>query len=170
MAGGTFTFGKGQSDAWLLKLNASGNIAWEQTYGGPGYDAAYAVQPTFDGGYVMAGNNASFGAGGEDLWVLKLDENGSTGTCPFEGISAATITDTSATAKVTTASTGITSVTGADTTVVPASSSATTNTICIFSDTQLRLKAGITKKRQGEGTTVSLDGLIDCPETCLGIV
>lgn len=166
VAGGTYSFGKGQNDAWLLKLDASGNIAWEKTYGGPGHDSAYAVQYTPDGGYVMAGDNTSFGAGGMDVWVIKLDENGSAGSCPFEVISAAVITDTTATSIVTTASTGTTSVTGADTTAVPASSSATTNTICIFSDTQLRLKAGIAKKRQGAGTVTSSDGFIECPGTC----
>jgi hypothetical protein len=166
VAGGTYSFGKGQNDAWLLKLDASGNVAWEKTYGGPGGDTAYAVQPTSDGGYFMAGNNTSFGAGFTDLWVLKLDENGSTGTCPSEGISTADVTVTTVTATVSTAGTGTTSVTGVDTTVVPANSSATTSTICIFSDTQLRLKAGITKKRQGEGTVTSIDGFIDCPGSC----
>ena len=43
---------------------------------GTGYDHAYSVQQTVDGGYIVAGSTLSFGAGGGDSWIMKLDENG----------------------------------------------------------------------------------------------
>ena len=49
---------------------------WAYTYGGAGDDYAYAVQQTSDGGYVVAGATYSFGAGSNDAWIMKLDENG----------------------------------------------------------------------------------------------
>ena len=40
------------------------------------YDYANSIQQTSDGGYIVAGETMSFGAGGSDAWVLKLDGNG----------------------------------------------------------------------------------------------
>ena len=76
VAGWTASFGAGSADFWILKLNDSGNVEWQKTYGGSGWDGANCIQQTNDGGYVVAGCTCSFGAGLEDVWVLKLDENG----------------------------------------------------------------------------------------------
>ena len=59
-----------------MKLDAGGNVAWERTYGGAAQDEANSVQPTRDGGYIVAGYTKSLGAGGRDAWVLKLDASG----------------------------------------------------------------------------------------------
>lgn len=37
---------------------------WQKTYGGSNYDEAYSIQQTTDGGYIVAGETGSFGAGG----------------------------------------------------------------------------------------------------------
>jgi predicted secreted protein len=76
LAGETKSFGAGDYDAWVLKLDASGNTAWQKTYGGSMYDMASSIQQTSDGGYILAGNTDSFGAGGRDTWILKLDASG----------------------------------------------------------------------------------------------
>jgi hypothetical protein len=76
VAGSTESFGAGYMDVWVLKLDGQGNVQWQKTYGGPNWDEAHAIAPTFDGGYVVAGSTASFGAGYEDVWVLKLDGRG----------------------------------------------------------------------------------------------
>jgi len=76
VAGDTSTFGAGSRDIWLLKLDSNGGVAWQKTYGGEGTDGASAMQQTSDGGYVVVGETYSFGAGGGDFWVLKLDSSG----------------------------------------------------------------------------------------------
>ena len=166
VTGETDSFSAGGRDAWIMKLDGSGNVTWQKTYGGTDYDYGYSIQQTGDGGYVVAGGTASFNAGNDDIWLIKLDGNGSTGSCPFEGISTALVNDTVATVTETAAITGTTSVTGADTTAVPADSSATPTEICPLSDKPLTLKVGATRKRQGDGIIASSDGLIDCPGAC----
>jgi len=76
VAGFTDSYGAGGYDAWVLKLDSNGIIEWEKTYGGSSYDESIAVQQTVDGGYIVAGDTVSYGAGGPDAWVLKLDSNG----------------------------------------------------------------------------------------------
>jgi hypothetical protein len=76
VAGWTWSFGAGNRDVWVLKLDGSGNVQWQKTYGGSNEDAAFAIAPTSDGGYVVAGWTGSFGAGSHDVWVLKLDGSG----------------------------------------------------------------------------------------------
>jgi len=78
VAGRTWSFGGGYSyyDFWVLKLNASGDVVWQKTYGGGDYEEAFSIQQTSDGGYIVAGETRSFGAGSADFWVLKLDASG----------------------------------------------------------------------------------------------
>lgn len=73
------------SDYWIVKLNVDGEIVWQKTYGGTKNDAAYAVQPTSDGGYIVAGESYSndmdvsnhIGLSDfPDYWIIKLDGNG----------------------------------------------------------------------------------------------
>lgn len=76
VAGSTDSFSAGSNDAWVFKLDASGIIVWQKTYGGAGNDNASWIQQTSDGGYIVAGYTSSYGAGGIDAWVLKLDSTG----------------------------------------------------------------------------------------------
>jgi uncharacterized delta-60 repeat protein len=76
VAGETDSFGAGLNDYWILKLDSSGNLQWQKTYGGNVADTAHSIQPTSDGGYIVAGETVSFGAGGPDFWILKLDSSG----------------------------------------------------------------------------------------------
>jgi hypothetical protein len=76
VAGSTYSFGAGNGDIWVLKLDETGNVLWQKTYGGANYDMAKSIQQTLDGGYIAAGYTESFGAGYDDAWVLKLDETG----------------------------------------------------------------------------------------------
>lgn len=76
VAGRTFSSGAGSGDAWVVRLDAIGGVLWQKTYGGRLSDYASSVQPTSDGGYVLAGGTSSSGAGGYDAWVVKLDANG----------------------------------------------------------------------------------------------
>ena len=63
-------------DVWILKLDTVGDTIWTRNYGGSERDYGYSVQQTNDGGYIIAGNTKSFGAGDYDIYLIKTDENG----------------------------------------------------------------------------------------------
>lgn len=76
VAGYTKSYGAGDYDFWLVKTDSSGNALWNRTYGGAGSDQAHSLVKASDGGYVIAGGTESFGAGSQDLWLVKTDVNG----------------------------------------------------------------------------------------------
>ena len=73
----TYSFGAGADDIWVLKLNADGTVAWQKTYGGSSGDYAHSIQQTSDGGYIVAGIYRFFRGRERDIWVLKLNADGS---------------------------------------------------------------------------------------------
>jgi hypothetical protein len=76
IAGGTGSFGAGGNDFWLVKTDAAGDMEWNRTYGGAEHESANALIKTSDGGFAMAGDTHSFGAGECDFWLVKTDANG----------------------------------------------------------------------------------------------
>jgi len=70
----------GVFDFWVLKLNASGELEWEQNFGAAYSDMVSAIQQTSDQGYIVAGTIESDGEDGYygdfDFWVIKLNESG----------------------------------------------------------------------------------------------
>ena len=70
--GSTLSFGAGGSDMWLVKMDSIGTLQWSQTYGGADWDTGNSVVQTSDGGYVIAGNTRSFGAGVDDFYLVKV--------------------------------------------------------------------------------------------------
>jgi len=76
LAGETKSFGAGNFDFWLVKTDGLGNKEWTRTYGGADIDSANSVVQTSDGGYAVAGNTLSFGAGSYDFWLVKTNEQG----------------------------------------------------------------------------------------------
>jgi len=68
--------GLGNYNIYLVKTNFSGDTLWTRSYGGSNADFAQAVQQTADGGYIVAGYTSSFGAGNNDVYLLKTDANG----------------------------------------------------------------------------------------------
>jgi hypothetical protein len=79
---GDATVNKGLSDYWIVKLNSSGTIIWQKSYGGSGSERAYSVKQTLDGGYVIAGSSTSTDGdiignhGSNDAWIIKLNAIG----------------------------------------------------------------------------------------------
>lgn len=63
-------------DAYLLKIDEKGDVQWRRQYGGLDADQVFSVSPTPDGGYILSGRTRSFGAGGEDMYLIKTDVNG----------------------------------------------------------------------------------------------
>jgi hypothetical protein len=76
IAGFTKSYGAGDYDIWLVKADSAGNMMWNQTYGGTLADRGYAVVQTAGGGYAIAGETRSFGAGDYDFWLVKADSAG----------------------------------------------------------------------------------------------
>jgi len=76
VAGTTTSFSAGESDIFLIKTDAKGNIQWAKTYGGATDDRAFSVQQTSDGGYIVAGLISSFGTGDWNIFLIKTDAKG----------------------------------------------------------------------------------------------
>lgn len=70
------------NDFWVVKIDSLGMIQWEKTYGGPDFEIANSVIPTFDGGYIVVGQASSSiddltgNHGFKDCWILKIDSVG----------------------------------------------------------------------------------------------
>ncbi len=76
IAGFTASFGVVGHDVLLVKTNDLGDTLWTKTIGGNDYEWSYSVQQTTDGGYITAGYTGSFGAGAEDIWLIRLGPSG----------------------------------------------------------------------------------------------
>ncbi|MCK4574490.1 MAG: hypothetical protein KAU36_08965, partial [candidate division Zixibacteria bacterium] len=76
MCGSTSSYGAGEEDAWLLKLDADGNVLWERTYGGERDDRAKSVVQTSDGGYALIGESCSFARYCPSGYFIKADQEG----------------------------------------------------------------------------------------------
>jgi len=79
----------GLQDYWIVKLNASGNILWEKSFGYQGADSGISLIETNDQGFLITGILDVTASGGEgntqrtanrhaggDYWALKLDISG----------------------------------------------------------------------------------------------
>ena len=73
---------KGLDDFWIVRLNASGDLVWERSYGGSSTDIAHSVFQTSDGDFVILGKtlsndgDVSGNNGFYDFWVIKLTDSG----------------------------------------------------------------------------------------------
>lgn len=78
ISGATWSFGAGSEDVYLIKTDALGDTQWTKTYGGDSTDYGFAVRQTMDSGYIIVGGTQSFGAGLEDVYLIKTDSLGNT--------------------------------------------------------------------------------------------
>lgn len=76
IVGGTLSFGVGGGDVYLIKTDTIGNVLWANTFGAANYDFGLCVQQTSDGGYIVSGTSDSFGAGLQDVYLLKTNTIG----------------------------------------------------------------------------------------------
>ncbi len=70
-------------DYWVVKLSSMGTIQWDSCYGGVGWDEAYSIKQTLEGGYIVAGfSNSGYDdvngnhLASHDYWILKLSPIG----------------------------------------------------------------------------------------------
>jgi hypothetical protein len=76
VAGETASSGSGERDCYLVRTDDAGNELWSRTYGGTKDDRCFSVAAAKDGGFVLAGQTFSEGAGDRDAWILKTDARG----------------------------------------------------------------------------------------------
>jgi len=76
ICGTTNSFGAGNYDIYLIKTDSQGNELWSRTFGGEKSDIGYSIIVTEDGGYIICGKTDSFGAGKEDVYLIKTDSEG----------------------------------------------------------------------------------------------
>jgi hypothetical protein len=76
LTGYTDSFGAGLYDMLLIKTDPAGNAEWTKTFGGTGRDYGNSVRQTIDGGFIVLGYTLTFGAGGDDFYLVKTDTNG----------------------------------------------------------------------------------------------
>ncbi len=71
IVGYTYSYGAGENDVYLLKIDMDGNLLWSTTFGGIWSDYGYAVKQTADDEYIIGGRTRSFGAGQSDFYVIR---------------------------------------------------------------------------------------------------
>jgi len=76
VAGETASSGSGERDCYLVRTDDAGHELWSRTYGGEKDDRCFSVAVAKDGGFVLAGQTFSEGAGDRDAWILKTDSDG----------------------------------------------------------------------------------------------
>ncbi len=73
LAGRTQSLGDQRDDVYLIRTDAAGGLLWQHALGGAGADSACHVEPTSDGGYIVAGTITPVPALDSDFYVVKLD-------------------------------------------------------------------------------------------------
>ncbi len=63
-------------DVALVKVDPNGNILWHYKYGAGNHEEGFAIDRNEMGGYVITGYTSSFGAGGDDVLLMRVDPNG----------------------------------------------------------------------------------------------
>lgn len=77
MVGNTSSYGSGNNDIFVIKVNIEGTQEWSNTYGGSGTDIGRKIIKTSDGSFAIAGYTDSFGENsGFNVWLLKIDALG----------------------------------------------------------------------------------------------
>lgn len=76
MAGYTLSFGTGNEDVCLVKTDSNGDTLWCKTFGGALRDYTYSVAEASDSGFILTGYTESFGGGGNDYYLIKVNVNG----------------------------------------------------------------------------------------------
>lgn len=76
LCGHTSSSGAGQADVLVMEIDASGSVIWANTYGGINDDMGFDMTPTNDGGYMVVGSSKSVTPFNEQIYALKLEEDG----------------------------------------------------------------------------------------------
>ncbi|MHA1252910.1 MAG: SBBP repeat-containing protein [Candidatus Helarchaeota archaeon] len=76
ITGYTDSFGYGMRDTFIVKYDSMGNQIWNKTYGGPYVDSGYDIVIDHNDQIIVIGSTNSSGAGNEDAFVAKFNQDG----------------------------------------------------------------------------------------------
>ncbi|MBN2225935.1 MAG: DJ-1/PfpI family protein [candidate division Zixibacteria bacterium] len=76
IAGYTDSFGAGEEDVYVVRIDPNGNELWSKTYGGERYELANSIVPTGDGNYLIGASTGTFGKGNSDFYLIQIDGDG----------------------------------------------------------------------------------------------
>ena len=76
ITGSTSSYGQGNTDMYLLKIDSMGQKVFQTTFGGVSNEIGKSVVQLLDSSYVMAGYTSSSGVGGYDVFLVKADKSG----------------------------------------------------------------------------------------------
>jgi hypothetical protein len=76
LVGSTNSFGMGDQDILLVRMDAQGGVLWSSTFGGPANERAEGVLIAPEGDIIVFGTTDSYGAGSGDFYLVKADVNG----------------------------------------------------------------------------------------------
>ncbi|MGD8307064.1 MAG: hypothetical protein PVF17_10445, partial [Ignavibacteria bacterium] len=77
LAGITYSYGAGDRDAYLIKTDSNGNLLWQKTYGGPGYDNAHTVIVNSNNDIMLTGYGNYWGSSGNhDMFLKQISAEG----------------------------------------------------------------------------------------------
>ena len=74
--GAKYYSGLGQSDLWIIRIDAMGNKLWEKIYGGVSYDFGASIIQTSDNGYLALGSSQINDTSDPEVWLIKTNSNG----------------------------------------------------------------------------------------------
>lgn len=100
---GDVSCNEGQTDMWLFKISNTGVLQWQKSFGGDYFDKANCVEPTADGGCIVAGSSCSSDLDGlhinysgngtcTDFWIVKLSSAQAAPPAPVVKIDPASAT------------------------------------------------------------------------------
>jgi hypothetical protein len=75
LAGNTTSFGAGDADVWIVKVDSRGNVLSEKTYGTSAFESATQIKRTSGKGLIVLGTQAAQ-PGDVNIWLLKLNKEG----------------------------------------------------------------------------------------------
>jgi len=77
ITGHTHNSGNELNDMYIIKVDMNGDELWDKTFGGDyNYDIGNSVEETLDGRFIVTGSTSSYGNGGNDVYLIKIDTNG----------------------------------------------------------------------------------------------
>lgn len=78
LAGYTTSNALNNKNIYLVRTGSSGNLIWEKTFGKDSVDIASSIVKSSDGNFLICGYTQSFGAGEDDIFTIKINQNGDT--------------------------------------------------------------------------------------------